>query len=125
MSGASRLALILYLASTALLAQTPVRDIPLVPLEADCPIGVRATLSDDPARPLRQHRQNPQRLLLQPDQHAMLPQLHGGAVQFVHSEADLARHPSTPLQPTLPQNKFGWSPVEEMAVSHRSDEVAQ
>ena len=40
----SRLTLILCLASTALLAQTPVRDIPLMPLEADCPIGIRATL---------------------------------------------------------------------------------
>jgi hypothetical protein len=39
----SRLTLILCLASTALLAQTPVRDI-FMPLEADCPIGIRATL---------------------------------------------------------------------------------
>jgi len=44
MSRAIRLALILYLASTALSAQTPVRDAPFVPLGADCPIGIRATL---------------------------------------------------------------------------------
>jgi hypothetical protein len=44
MSRVIRLALILYLTSTALSAQTPVRHPSLVPLEADCPIGVRATL---------------------------------------------------------------------------------
>jgi hypothetical protein len=40
----SRTALILCLASTASLAQISVRDIPFVPLEANCPIGIRATL---------------------------------------------------------------------------------
>jgi hypothetical protein len=40
---AIRLPLILYLASTALSAQTLVRDA-FVPVEADCPVGVRATL---------------------------------------------------------------------------------
>jgi hypothetical protein len=40
----SRTALILCLASTASLAQISARDIPFVPLEANCPIGIRATL---------------------------------------------------------------------------------
>ncbi len=39
-----RTALILCLASTASLAQISLRDIPFVPLEANCPIGIRATL---------------------------------------------------------------------------------
>lgn len=40
----SRSALILCLASTASLAQISLRDIPFVPLEANCPIGMQATL---------------------------------------------------------------------------------
>jgi hypothetical protein len=44
MSGASRLALILCLLSTASSAQISVRDRPFVPLETDCPIGIRVTL---------------------------------------------------------------------------------
>ena len=39
-----RTALVLCLASTASLAQISLRDIPFVPLEANCPIGIRATL---------------------------------------------------------------------------------
>ncbi len=61
--------------------------------------------SDDLARPLREHRQNPEWLLLQPDRHAMLAQLHGVPIQLVHPETDPARHPITPLQLTLPQNR--------------------
>jgi hypothetical protein len=44
MSRASRLTLILCLASTASLAQIAAEDRPVVPLEADCPIGIRATV---------------------------------------------------------------------------------
>jgi hypothetical protein len=44
MSRASRLTLILCLASTASLAQIAAEDTPVVPLEADCPIGIRATV---------------------------------------------------------------------------------
>jgi hypothetical protein len=50
---------------------------------------------DDLTWPLRKHSQDPERLLLQPEHDSMLAQLHGVAVQFVHSEADLARHPIT------------------------------
>jgi hypothetical protein len=39
-----RTALIFCLTSTASLAQISLRDIPFVPLEANCPIGIRATL---------------------------------------------------------------------------------
>jgi hypothetical protein len=44
MNRASKLALVLCLVSAASLAQISVRDRSLVPLEADCPIGIRATL---------------------------------------------------------------------------------
>jgi hypothetical protein len=44
MSSTGRLALILCLTSTASLAQIAAEDTPIVPLEADCPIGVRATV---------------------------------------------------------------------------------
>lgn len=44
MRQATRSALILCLASTASLAQISVRDISFVPLEANCPIGIQATL---------------------------------------------------------------------------------
>jgi hypothetical protein len=44
MNRASKLALVLCLVSAASLAQISVRDWSLVPLEADCPIGIRATL---------------------------------------------------------------------------------
>lgn len=44
MNGISRLAVTLCLASTASLAQSSTRDIPFIPLQADCPIDVRATL---------------------------------------------------------------------------------
>jgi hypothetical protein len=48
---------------------------------------------DDLARAHRQDGQNPKWLLLQTDWGAVLPQLHGVVVEFVHSEADFARHP--------------------------------
>ena len=44
MNRASKLALVLFLVSAAALAQTSVRDRSFVPLEADCPIVIRATL---------------------------------------------------------------------------------
>jgi hypothetical protein len=44
MSGAIRIALVLYLASSTLSAQTPGKDVPSGPLEGDCPIVVHATL---------------------------------------------------------------------------------
>jgi hypothetical protein len=44
MGRASRLTLILCLASTASLAQIAAEDMPVVSLEADCPIGIRATV---------------------------------------------------------------------------------
>jgi hypothetical protein len=44
MSRTSRLVLILYLVSTVSLAQVSLRDSALVPLEANCPIDMRATL---------------------------------------------------------------------------------
>jgi hypothetical protein len=44
MSGTCRWAFTLCFACTALLAQSSVNEIPFVPLEADCPIGIRATL---------------------------------------------------------------------------------
>jgi hypothetical protein len=40
----SRTVLILCLVSTSSLAQVSLRDIPFAPLEANCPIRVRATL---------------------------------------------------------------------------------
>jgi hypothetical protein len=44
MSCAIRLALIFCLALTASLARIAAEDTPVVPLEADCPIGIRATV---------------------------------------------------------------------------------
>jgi hypothetical protein len=44
MNCASKLALVLCLVSAASLAQISVRDLVFVPLEADCPIGIRSTL---------------------------------------------------------------------------------
>jgi hypothetical protein len=44
MSRASRLTFILCLAWTASLAQIAAENTPVVPLEADCPIGLRATV---------------------------------------------------------------------------------
>ena len=44
MNRASKLALVLCLVAAASWAQISVRDRSLVPLEADCPIGIRATL---------------------------------------------------------------------------------
>ena len=46
MNRVSRLAFILSLASTSSLAQVSVMGFPLVPLETNCPIGVRATLEN-------------------------------------------------------------------------------
>jgi hypothetical protein len=47
MSRAIRLALMLCLASTASLAQIAAEDTPAVPLEPDCPIGIRATVGEN------------------------------------------------------------------------------
>jgi hypothetical protein len=44
MSGACRFTLIVCLASRASFAQIPLKDVALVPVEADCPVGVRAML---------------------------------------------------------------------------------
>jgi hypothetical protein len=44
MNRMSRLAVVLSLASTASLAQSISRDMPVLPLEAHCPIDIRATL---------------------------------------------------------------------------------
>ncbi len=52
----SRSALILCLASTASLAQIPVRDI-FVPLKANCPIGIHATLEKSGNLPTAQRLQ--------------------------------------------------------------------
>ena len=66
---------------------------------------------NDLAWPLRQGRQNAERLLLQPDRQAMLTQLHGIAVQFVNAEVDLARHPGyTPCRVLYRKNRFTTFP---------------
>lgn len=44
MNRMSRLALVLFLASTASLAQSSSSVIPFIPLEANCPIEIHATL---------------------------------------------------------------------------------
>jgi hypothetical protein len=45
MSDACRFTLIVCLASTASFAQIPTKDVAMVPLGADCPVGVRAMLT--------------------------------------------------------------------------------
>jgi hypothetical protein len=52
---AGRLSFALCLASTASLGQISVRDSPVVPLEADCPIGIRATVEKN-EKPLAAQR---------------------------------------------------------------------